>query len=215
MKKITIVDYGSGNVLSAQKSFVKIAKDNNIEVDVLISKKLNDVKNSTHIVLPGQGAFSTCMNGLKKTDGLIEELSEFALIKKKPFLGICVGMQMLAKMSEENGDHEGLGWIDGQIKLLPGDNLKLPHMGWNLVIPTNSKYNNLISTKNDYYFVHSYYFECADKDNILAETQYGTNFASIVGKENIYGVQFHPEKSSSQGLNLLKEFIGVWTCLHN
>ena len=209
MKKITIVDYGSGNVLSAQKSFVKIAKDNNIEVDVLISKKLNDVKNSTHIVLPGQGAFSTCMNGLKKTDGLIDELSEFALIKKKPFLGICVGMQMLAKKSEENGDHEGLGWIDGQIKLLPGDNLKLPHMGWNLVIPTNSKYNNLISTKNDYYFVHSYYFECADKDNILAETKYGTNFTSIVGKENIYGVQFHPEKSSSQGLNLLKEFIRV------
>ena len=209
MKKITIVDYGSGNVLSAQKSFIKLAKDNNIEVDVLISKKLNDVKNSTHIVLPGQGAFSTCMNGLKKTDGLIDELSEFALIKKKPFLGICVGMQMLAKMSEENGDHEGLGWIDGQIKLLPGDNLKLPHMGWTLVIPTNSKINNLISTKKDYYFVHSYYFECADKDNILAETKYGTNFASIVGKENIYGVQFHPEKSSSQGLNLLKEFIRV------
>ena len=209
MKKITIVDYGSGNVLSAQKSFIKIAKDNNIEVDVLISKKLNDVKNSTHIVLPGQGAFSTCMNGLKKTDGLIDELSEFALIKKKPFLGICVGMQMLANISEENGDHEGLGWIDGQIKLLPGDNLKLPHMGWNLVMPTNSKYNNLISTKNDYYFVHSYYFECADKDNILAETKYGTNFTSIVGKENIYGVQFHPEKSSSQGLNLLKEFIRV------
>ena len=209
MKKITIVDYGSGNVLSAQKSFVKIAKDNNIEVDVLISKNLNDVKDSTHVVLPGQGAFSTCMNGLKKTDGLIEELSEFALIKKKPFLGICVGMQMLANISEENGDHEGLGWIDGQIKLLPGNNLKLPHMGWNLVIPTNSKYNNLISTKNDYYFVHSYYFECADKDNILAETKYGTNFTSIVGKENIYGVQFHPEKSSSQGLNLLKEFIKV------
>ena len=209
MKKITIVDYGSGNVLSAQKSFIKIAKDHNIEVEVLISKKLNDVKNSPHIVLPGQGAFSTCMNGLKKTDGLIDELSEFALIKKKPFLGICVGMQMLAKMSEENGDHEGLGWIEGQIKLLPRDNLKLPHMGWNLVIPTNSKYNNLISTKNDYYFVHSYYFNCANKDNILAETKYGTNFASIIGKENIYGVQFHPEKSSSQGLNLLKEFIRV------
>ena len=209
MKKITIVDYGSGNVLSAQKSFVKIAKDNNIEADVLISKKLNDIKNSTHIVLPGQGAFSTCMNGLKKTDGLIDELSEFALIKKKPFLGICVGMQMLAKISEENGVHKGLGWIDGQIKLLPGDNLKLPHMGWNLAIPTNSKQNSLISIKNDYYFVHSYYFDCAQKDNILAETKYGTNFASIVGKENIYGVQFHPEKSSSQGLNLLKEFIRV------
>ena len=209
MKKITIVDYGSGNVLSAQKSFIKIARDNNIEADVLISNKLEDVKNSTHIVLPGQGAFSTCMNGLKKTNGLIDELSEFALIKKKPFLGICVGMQMLAKMSEENGVHKGLGWIDGQIKLLPGDNLKLPHMGWNLVNPTNSKYNNLIMAKNDYYFVHSYYFDCTNKDNILAETMYGINFASIVGKENIYGVQFHPEKSSSQGLNLLKEFIRV------
>ena len=207
MKKITIVDYGSGNVLSAQKSFIKIAKDNNIEVDVLISKKLNDVKNSTHVVLPGQGAFSTCMNGLKNTDGLIDELSEFALIKKKPFLGICVGMQMLANTSEENGVHKGLGWIDGQIKLLQGDNLKLPHMGWNLAIPTNSKYKNLISAKNDYYFVHSYYFDCADKHSILAETKYGINFASIVGKENIYGVQFHPEKSSSQGLNLIKNFV--------
>jgi len=209
MKKITIVDYGSGNVLSAQKSFMKIAKDNNIQANVIISKKLNDVKNSTHIVLPGQGAFSTCMNGLKKTDGLIDELREFALIKKKPFLGICVGMQMLAKMSEERGAHEGLGWIDGKIKQLPGYNLKLPHMGWNMVIPTNSQYNDLITTKDDYYFVHSYYFDCADSDNILAETKYGINFASIVGKENIYGVQFHPEKSSSQGLNLLKEFIKV------
>ena len=207
MKKITIVDYGSGNVLSAQKSFVKIAKDNNIEVNVLISKKLNDVKDSTHVVLPGQGAFSTCMNSLKKTDGMIDELCEFALIKKKPFLGICVGMQMLAKMSEEKGTHKGLGWIDGKIKKLSGDNLKLPHMGWNMAVPTNSKYNNLISTKDDYYFVHSYYFDCADKDNILAETKYGINFASIVAKENIYGVQFHPEKSSSQGLNLLKKFI--------
>ena len=207
MKTITIVDYGSGNVLSAQKSFIKIAKDNDIEANVLISKKLNDVKSSTHIVLPGQGSFSTCMNGLKKTDGLIDELCEFALIKKKPFLGICVGMQMLAKMSEERGNHEGLGWIDGKIKQLPGDNLKLPHMGWNMAIPTNTKYNNLISTKDDYYFVHSYYFDCADRDNILAETKYGINFASIVGKENIYGVQFHPEKSSSQGLNIIKNFV--------
>ena len=207
MKKITIVDYGSGNVLSAQKSFIKIAEVNNIEVNVLISKKLDDVKDSTHIVLPGQGAFLTCMNGLKKTDGLIDELCEFALIKKKPFLGICVGMQMLANMSEENGVHEGLGWISGQIKILSGNNLKLPHMGWNLAIPTNSKYKNLISSKNDYYFVHSYYFDCTNKDNILAETKYGTNFASIVGKENIYGVQFHPEKSSDQGLEIIKQFV--------
>ena len=209
MKKITIVDYGSGNVLSAQKSFIKITQDNNIEANIIISKSLFDIKNSTHIVLPGQGAFSTCMNGLKKTDGLIDELRDFALIKKKPFLGICVGMQMLAEIGEENGTHDGLGWIDGRIRKLPEDSLKLPHMGWNVVIPTNSKYNNLITAKDDYYFIHSFYFDCANKDNILAETKYGTNFASIVGKENIYGVQFHPEKSSSQGLNLLKKFIRI------
>ena len=118
-------------------------------------------------------------------------------------------MQLLADNSEENGNHQGLGWIKGTIKKIPGTDIKLPHMGWNLATPTNSKYNNLISIKNDYYFVHSYYFDCTNKDNILAETKYGTNFASIVGKENIYGVQFHPEKSSSQGLNLLKKFIGV------
>ena len=207
MKKITIVDYGSGNVLSAQKSFVKIAKDNNIEVNVLISKKLNDVKDSTHLVLPGQGAFSTCMNGLKKTDGLIDELCEFALIKKKPFLGICVGMQMLANVSEDNGYHEGLGWIDGQIKLLPKDNLKLPHMGWNLVNPKNLKYNNLISIKNDYYFVHSYYLEGSQTKQVIASTNYCHQIPAIVGIENYLGVQFHPEKSSLSGQKLISNWL--------
>ncbi len=205
MKNITIIDYGSGNVLSAQKSFIKVAQENNIETQVLISNNLNDIKKSSHIVLPGQGAFSTCMDGIKKKDGLIEELYKFAIINKKPFLGICVGMQMLATSSEENGAHEGLGWIEGRIKPLPKNNLKLPHMGWNAVKPV--KKNSIINSMNDYYFVHSYYFDCKDNVNILAETQYGIKFASIVGKENIYGVQFHPEKSSSVGLDLIKNFL--------
>ncbi len=205
MIQITIVDYGSGNVLSAQKSFIKVTKENNINSKVLISNDLNDIKNSSHIVLPGQGAFNTCMEGLKSKPGLIEELYDFAIIKKKPFLGICIGMQMLATSSEENGFHKGLGWIEGKIKLLPSKQLKMPHMGWNSVRPINN--NNLISGTNDYYFVHSYYFECKNNENILAETQYGMNFTSIVGKENIYGVQFHPEKSSSQGLSLIKNFV--------
>ena len=205
MKQITIIDYGSGNVLSAQKSFVKVTNENNIEAKVIISKNLTDIKNSSHIVLPGQGAFSTCMSGLKKTPGLIHELQEFALIKKKPFLGICVGMQMLANDSEENGIHAGLGWIDGHIKTLPAKNLKLPHMGWNLVNPKNK--NKLINSSENYYFVHSYYFACKNKENILAESQYGINFTSIVVKENIYGVQFHPEKSSFSGLSLIKNFV--------
>ena len=205
MLQITIIDYGSGNVLSAQKSFVKVTNDNNIEAKVIISKNLNDIRNSTHIVLPGQGAFFTCMSELNKTPGLIDELNEFAIIKQKPFLGVCVGMQMLANDSQENGFHKGLGWISGHIKLLPNSNLKMPHMGWNLVTPKNK--NKLIIDPSDYYFVHSYYFECQNEEDILAETQYGTSFASIIGKENIYGVQFHPEKSSSQGLNLIKNFL--------
>ncbi len=205
MRQVTIIDYGSGNVLSAQKSFIKVTNENNIQAKVIISKNLNDIRNSSHIVLPGQGAFSTCMKGLKNTPGLIEELVNFALVKKKPFLGICVGMQMLANYSEENGLHKGLGWIDGYIKALPKTNIKMPHMGWNVVTPTNN--NKLISVSEDYYFVHSYYFECQKNENILAESLYGINFTSIVGKENIYGVQFHPEKSSSQGLNLIKNFV--------
>jgi len=206
MKKITIIDYGSGNVLSAQKSFVKIANENNITSKVIISNNVNEIKDSTHIVLPGQGAFSTCMNGLKNIKGLIDELYNHAINKKKPFLGICVGMQMLANKSEEKGLHQGLGWIEGKIKKLPDANLKMPHMGWNIVKPITNN-NNLIKKPEDYYFVHSYYFECAQRENILAETQYGINFSSIVAKENIYGVQFHPEKSSSQGLNLVKKFM--------
>ena len=205
MNNITIIDYGSGNVLSAQKSFVKVAEDHNIKSKVLISNDLNDIKKSSHIVLPGQGAFATCMEGIKKKDGLIEELYQFAIINKKPFLGICVGMQMLASFSEENGFNEGLGWIEGRIRVLPKKNLKMPHMGWNTVKPV--KKNSLLNITHDYYFVHSYHFDCKDNANILAETQYGINFASIVGKENIYGVQFHPEKSSSQGLSLIKNFL--------
>tara|TARA_B100000575_G_scaffold293658_1_gene305803 strand:+ start:11720 stop:12343 length:624 start_codon:yes stop_codon:yes gene_type:complete len=205
MRQITIVDYGSGNVLSAQKAFFKVANECGFEANVLISKNLNDIKNSSHIVLPGQGAFKTCMNGLKYIPGMIEELYDFAVIKQKPFLGICVGMQMLATDSEENGFHKGLDWIHGHIKPFPKNKLKLPHMGWNLVKPI--KKNRLINNIIDYYFVHSYRFECEDNENILAETQYGINFTSIIAKENIYGVQFHPEKSSSQGLNLIKNFI--------
>ncbi len=205
MKQITIVDYGSGNILSAQKSFIKVTNSSNKEFRVIISNDLSEIKNSTHLVLPGQGAFSSCINGINKIPGLFEELYDFAINKKKPFLGICVGMQMLATYSEENGLHKGLGWIEGGIKPLPINNIKIPHMGWNMVKPI--KKNKLVDLSADYYFVHSYYFECKSRQNILAETQYGMNFASIIAKENIYGVQFHPEKSSSQGLSLIKNFV--------
>jgi len=205
-KNITIIDYGSGNILSAKQSFARVINKENLDADVCISGNPDIIKNSTHIVLPGQGAFETCINGLKQIPGMIEELNNFVVLKKKPFFGICVGMQLLANNSLENGDHRGLGWIDGTIEKLPNENLKMPHMGWNSIRVLNK--NLKINPKEtDYYFVHSYYFNCKNKDNIMAETNYGINFPSIVNKENIYGLQFHPEKSSDQGLDIIKSFI--------
>ena len=205
-KNITIIDYGSGNILSAKQSFARVIKTENIDADVCISDKPETIKNSTHIVLPGQGAFETCINGLKEIPGMIDELNDSVVAKKKPFFGICVGMQLLANNSLENGDHKGLGWIDGTIEKLPNENLKMPHMGWNSIKVLN-KNLKIIPKETDYYFVHSYYFNCKNKENILAETNYGISFPSIVNKENIYGLQFHPEKSSDQGLDIIKSFI--------
>ena len=207
MRKIVVVDCGSGNIRSAEQSLKKVFKKNNFLGEVTVVESAKNLSDATHIILPGQGAFKSCMNGLKNIPGMIEELSEKVLIQKAPFLGICVGMQLLSNMGYENGEHKGLGWIDGEIKKIPQKKLNLPHMGWNEV--KIKKNNNLIKEKNfnDYYFVHSYFFDCYFDENIIATTNYGLNFASIVSKENIYGVQFHPEKSSSQGLRVLENFI--------
>ena len=207
-KNITIIDYGSGNILSAKQSFARVIKTEKIDADVCISGNPEKIKESTHIVLPGQGAFETCINGLEEIPGMIDELNNFVIVKKKPFFGICVGMQLLANNSLENGNHKGLGWIDGTIEKLPSQKLKMPHMGWNSIKVLNK--NLMINPKEtDYYFVHSYYFNCKNKENILAETNYGIDFPSIINKENIYGLQFHPEKSSEQGLDIIKSFIKI------
>ena len=207
-KKVTIVDYGLGNILSAQQSFLKVAEDNKLNVSVVITNRPEVVSNSTHIVLPGQGAFETCMNNLINIKGMMKQLTKSVIENKVPFLGICVGMQLLANISFENGQHKGLGWIPGEIKKLPTGGLKLPHMGWNEVKIIQNN-NNLIDQNeiHDFYFVHSYYFDCKQSENIVGTTDYGINFTSLISKENIYGVQFHPEKSSKQGLNLIKKFL--------
>ena len=209
-KKVTIVDYGSGNIFSAQQSFIKVSEHNKLNLDVVVSNKPEDLTSSSHIVLPGQGAFGSCMDALLKIPKMVDFLNQSVLEKKIPFLGICVGMQLVADVSYENGKHNGLGWIQGKIKKLPRNELKLPHMGWNEVLVKSSK-NELIESESikDYYFVHSYYFDCEDEKNVIGTTKYGINFASIVNKENVYGCQFHPEKSSSQGLNIIKEFISL------
>ena len=145
IKNVAIVDYGLGNILSAQQSFLKVSNDNNIKASVIVTNQPKDIAESTHIVLPGQGAFETCMEGLSNIPGMIDELTKSVINNKTPFLGICVGMQLLANISYENGEHKGLGWIDGKIKKLPTNNLKLPHMGWNEVEIINN--NKLIKRK--------------------------------------------------------------------
>ena len=213
MEIIGIIDYGSGNIHSATKAFENVAKDLKKEIKILRIHNAADIKLCDRVVLPGVGAFKDCKAGLVNIDGLVPTLEKKILDEGAPFLGICVGMQLLADIGFEGETTPGFGWIPGVVDKIPTTaGLKIPHMGWNTI-----KFNRAHSIFNGLenkgetivYFVHSYYFDCANKDNILAETKYGTNFASIVGKENIYGVQFHPEKSSSQGLNLLKEFIGV------
>ena len=209
MKKIVIVDYGLGNIVSAQQSFVKVSKDNKISAKTIVSNNPSDIEEATHVVLPGQGAFKSCMDGLQKINGMISSLEKSVIKNKKPFLGICVGMQLLANEGLENGTHKGLGWIDGTIKKLEVKNLKLPHMGWNTIENSAQETKMKFDSQKDFYFVHSYYFDCLNSKNVLAHTNYGINFPSIVCKENVYGVQFHPEKSSKQGLNLIKNFLSL------
>ena len=209
-KKITIVDYGLGNIVSAQQSFLKAVKELGLKADVVISSLPSDVSSSSHIVLPGQGAFKSCIDGLKNIPGMIHALEQSVIKNKKPFLGICIGMQLLADFGFENGKHAGLGWINGSIKKIDIKDLKLPHMGWNNIKIINNSYKMKFSKENkDFYFVHSYFFECLNDKNIIGLTDYGLNFPSIIAKENIYGVQFHPEKSSDQGLELIKNFISL------
>ena len=207
-KKITIVDYGSGNLLSAKQSFVKVVNLKSINAEIQISSDPRSLRESSHVVLPGQGAFKTCIDGIQKISGMQDQLNEFVTIKKKPFFGICVGMQLLAEISEENGIHQGFGWIKGRIKKIPSKKIKMPHMGWNKIKVVNS-HPFIKPEETDYYFVHSYYFDCLNKQDIVAETQYGINFTSIVNKENVYGCQFHPEKSSIQGLKIIEDFINL------
>ena len=208
--KVVVVDYGLGNTVSAKQTFLKAAREEKKDFEVIISNNPEEIKKSTHIVLPGQGAFSSCMGGLRNISGMIDVLQNEVLKEKKPFLGICIGMQLLADKSYENGEHEGFGWIPGSIQKIAEKGLKLPHMGWNNINLTKNLTKVDFSTENnDFYFVHSYYFKCLDKQNIVATTNYGINFPSIVAKENIYGVQFHPEKSSTQGLKLIKNFLSL------
>ncbi len=202
---ITIIDYGLGNI----KAFWNIYKRNNIAVRVASNK--NDLSNATRVILPGVGSFDQAVS-LLNNSGMKETLEELVLNKCVPVLGVCVGMQLLARNSEE-GVLPGLGWINGTVKKLSTKGLNysthLPHMGWNTINPMIKQKNQLLADFNNnsrFYFLHSFYFIADDSSDVIAETRYGINFSSAINKENVYGIQFHPEKSHSNGVQLLYNF---------
>lgn len=205
--KIVIIDYGSGNVESVKNALIKIC-----DKEIVVSNKIFDIKSSTHLILPGVGAFADCINGLKAVDGLSLEIRNQLLSEKKPFLGICVGMQVLASFGYEDGEHSGLALINGKVKKINAVNgLKLPQMGWNEIsIDSNHLNHRLLKDIEDgehFYFANSYHFVCQNSNNILAKTQYGEVLTAVIAKDNICGVQFHPEKSGESGLRLLHNFL--------
>ncbi len=202
MIKPLIIDVKSGNILSLKNIL------SNINNDVVISNNEDEIKNCTHIFLPGVGNYSNVMEKLKKMIN-ISFLKDQITNKKKPILGICVGMQIMSTSGEENGEHRGLGLIDGIVKKIETKKI-LPHVGWNSIkILNNDKIFEGIPDETDFYFTHSYYFNLTNRQNELAVTSYGINFPSIVKSGNIYGVQFHPEKSQGAGIKFIKNFLNL------
>ncbi len=202
--KIALIDYGSGNLQSAYKALELVS---DYKKKIFVTSNSKDLLKADKIILPGVGAFADCMKGLKSISGMINVLNEVVLEKKKPFLGICIGMQLMATEGKEKGNHKGLGWIEGKvIKIKKNKKIKIPHMGWNTV-KVASKHPIIKRKKFESYFVHSYNFICKDKKNVLATCDYQQKITAIVGKENIIGTQFHPEKSQKVGLEILKNFV--------
>ena len=204
---VTIVDYNSGNISSVINSFKEVAED---KVNIEVTSDLNKINSSDKVVLPGQGSFKSCVDALNKINGLSDTLNEFAIINKKPLLGICVGLQMFADIGYEETETKGLSWISGKVLKINNQNgkFKLPHIGWNEIeIVKGSKIFKNIDNKSHMYFVHSYEFVPSDKSVISSTTDYASNIVCSVEKENIFGTQFHPEKSDKIGLRIIENFI--------
>ena len=206
---VTIVDYKSGNISSVINSFKEVAKD---KVKIEVTSDLKKIISSDKIILPGQGSFKSCIDALNTINGLVETLNDFAINNKKPLLGICVGLQMFADVGYEETETKGLGWIPGKVSRIDNQNgkYKLPHIGWNEInIMKESKIFKDIKDNSHMYFVHSYEFLPKDKKVILATTDYSSNHVCAVEKENIFGTQFHPEKSDKIGLKIIDNFINL------
>ena len=210
--KIAIIDYETGNLKSVSKALElasnNVLKKSNIEI-INSAKNLN---NFDKVVLPGQGSFKQCFQSLNSIYGILDGLTDFVIVKKKPILGICVGMQLFSSFGDEDGGSDGLGWIEGKVKKisLKDLSLKLPHMGWNNIqISSNSKLLNGINNDSHFYFVHSYSFDVDEKKYVSATTNYSSEIVSAIEKENIFGTQFHPEKSQANGIKILENFVKI------
>ena len=206
---VTIVDYNSGNISSVINSFTEVAKG---KVNLEVTSDLNKIKSSDKVVLPGQGSFKSCIDALNSINGLTDTLNEFVINKKKPLFGICVGLQMFADVGYEETETKGLGWISGKVSKIDNKNgkYKLPHIGWNQInIVKDSKIFKDVENNSHMYFVHSYEFIPEDKDVISATTDYSSKVICSVEKDNIFGTQFHPEKSDKIGLKIIKNFINL------
>jgi len=208
---VVIIDYGSGNLRSAAKAFERGVAEDGLSLKVEVSADPDKVRKASHVVLPGVGAFADCRAGLMALDGMADALQEAVQGEAKPFLGICVGMQLMARLGLEHGEHEGLGWLNGTVRALePSDKtLKIPHMGWNELELKNLSHPVLdgLGDRPHVYFVHSYHMVCDDAADVLASVDYGGSVSAVVGRDNMVGTQFHPEKSQRAGLKLISNFL--------
>lgn len=213
MTRVAIIDYGSGNLHSAAKAFERAAREGESGAGVVVTSDPDQVRKADRIVLPGVGAFKDCRDGLRAVPGMWESLEEIVLRGGKPFLGICVGMQLMAGRSLEHEVSEGLGWIPGDVvRIEPGDPaLKIPHMGWNTldVKRAHPLLEGLTLGEQGLhaYFVHSYHLAPADPARLVATTRHGTEITALVARDNMAGTQFHPEKSQTLGLALIANFL--------
>lgn len=213
MQRVVIIDYGSGNLHSAAKAFERAAAESDAPSQILVTSRAEDVANADRIVLPGVGAYADCKRGLMAVPGLVDELTRAVREKGRPFLGICVGLQLMATRGLEFAVTDGLDWIHGDVRAIaPSDPaLKIPHMGWNnlTALRTHAVLDGIPTGRDGLhaYFVHSYHLAATDRDDIVAETDYGGPVTAIVARDNMVGTQFHPEKSQRLGLKLIGNFL--------
>lgn len=211
MTTVAIVDYGSGNLRSAAKAFEHAAAEAGLALEIRVTDDAETVRRAERIVLPGVGAFADCHAGLAGVPGMLDALEDAVIRQGRPFLGICVGMQLMAERGLEHGIHPGLGWMPGQVvRLEPADPaLKVPHMGWNELVvdrPDHPLMDGLVNGTHAY-FVHSYHFAGTDPAHVVAHVDYGGRVAAVIARDNLAGTQFHPEKSQAAGLRLIANFL--------